>query len=186
MTDRIEADAYMTPPGLAEAICDRLAKSVSPSAKVLEPSAGTGNFLRAAQRLWPSAVGLELDPERAAQSGSHCLDSLTLPPSQAFDLVIGNPPFSLAAEFVRWAHGQLTPVGQVAFLLKLSFLSGKKRVAKLYSDFPLAELHPIVGRAKFRGDMNSTDNQEYGLFVWRPGAPGTLKPHIHWKAQDED
>ena len=183
MTERIAADAYMTPPKLARAICQGL--PYSGFKRILEPSCGIGNFLPPIRERWPEAslTAVELDPERARASDALYTDALKLPPSGVFDLVIGNPPFSLASEFVEWSHGQLVAGGILAFLLKLSFLTGKDRVENLYSRFPLCSLFPIVGRAAFRTDVKGTDNHEYGVFVWQKGYIGSalLGNHIAWK-----
>jgi len=185
VTKRIASDAYMTPPKLAHAICQ--AMPYTGFKHILEPSCGVGNFLPAIRAKWPGAslTAVELDAERAQVSGAYCADALKLPSAAHFDLIIGNPPFSLASEFVEWSHGQLVDGGIVAFLLKLSFLSGKDRVENLYSKFPLCSLFPIVGRPPFRTETKATDSHEYGVFVWQKNYVGSalLGRHICWKEE---
>lgn len=47
--DRVPRDAYQTPPELALAICQRLALAGMRPGEIVEPSAGSGAFVRAAR-----------------------------------------------------------------------------------------------------------------------------------------
>ncbi len=56
--------------------------------RVLEPSCGDGAFLRHL----PQAVGLEIDPQ-VCPPGAQRLDFFAYPEHEAFDTIIGNPPY---------------------------------------------------------------------------------------------
>lgn len=175
MAERIENDAYMTPRNLAFAICTRLT-DLQPQT-IMEPSAGNGAFLDAAFSVWPDAhefYACEKDPKLAAGIMSWAsvanADFLTLKPTLAVDLVIGNPPYNDAEAFVRTSMRWVRPGGYVAFLLRLSFIASQSRVAGLYAEFPIFSLAAIAPRPSFT--VGGNDNSEYGLFVWKRGHTG--------------
>lgn len=172
---RQDDDAYFTPEPLAREICGRLARAlpVQPR-RVLEPSAGAGAFVTAARAAWRGAAITSVDyvaAHRAAceRAGSRFFHadflSLERPALAQADLVVGNPPYALAEEFVRHALKALHPGASVAFLLRLSFLASQDRLLGLYREWPLRWLFPIAGRPSFTPD-GRTDASEYGLFVW--------------------
>lgn len=172
--ERIANDAYFTPRGLAAAICQRLHDDLQfvPS-DVLEPNAGGGAFVDAARTEWPSAhVHGEDVAGEWPQPGSI---------SRAFELAIGNPPFSIAEEQVRSTAARLCDGGYLAFILRLSFLGGQKRAA-LYEAHPLRYLIPITPRPSFTPD-GKTDASEYAVFVWQRGYAdhAEILPHLRWQ-----
>jgi hypothetical protein len=189
---RLANDAYFTPPALAAAICRVLVHEVVGAVgDILEPSAGSGSFVRAARVAWAQATICAEDIDQAA------VDALNLwgaedrrftanvpSPNHAssFSLVIGNCPYTNAEEHVRAALARTRHGGYVAMLLRLSFLAGAKRAA-LYIEHPLWALIPIAGRPSFTGKGN--DNSEYGVMIWRVGFAGpglgVMKPLI-WRA----
>lgn len=163
--ERRPADFYATPSWVTRLILPHLGTPRS----VLEPAAGEGAIMREARAFWPKAnvVGTELDPERAASSGSLCADALTTEP-RGYDLIITNPPFSLAEEFVRWAIAAQEGVGTSAFLLRLAFLESQGR-AKLHRQFP-SDVFVLPRRPSFTN--GGTDMAAYAWFVWGPGRGG--------------
>ena len=104
-------------------------------------------------------------------------------------MVIGNPPFSLAAEHVAAAYQTLTPGSHIAFLLKMDFKSGAKRAAEFWPQFPYKFEIPVVGRASFKTtELASNDTHELSVFLWEVGWTGpsvTQWPHIYWKERRE-
>jgi hypothetical protein len=163
--ERIGNDAYLTPPALALAICRRLHMLGVRPTRVLEPGAGLRAFMDAAEATWPEAAvtGWDLAPQRP---GVFCGDFLALPRTDAYSLVLGNPPYLLAEEFVHAGLRHAAPGGFVAFLLRLSFLGGQRRASTIYAARNLRYLAPIAPRPSFTPD-GKTDAAEYALFVWR-------------------
>ena len=180
--DRAANDAYYTPAPLALAICEQLSKIVPAPRTILEPSVGSGAFLKAARARWPqSIIGVEdvdqaglrtLRAERRGSPGSTGGD---------YDLIIGNPPYLDAERHVRLALERLAFGGHLAFLLRVGFIASQER-AKLYRAHPIRWLIPIIGRPSFTGN-GKTDPTEYAVFCWRRGFTGNgeILSGLEWR-----
>lgn len=197
--ERRQYDAYYTDQRLADAICAKLNKlfvdvGVSiPS--ILEPACGRGAFIRAARKTWPDAYihAQDIDPnvteQMAKDAGASKLSGFSRPSDnykpKDFRLVISNPPFNQAEAFVERAFDhQMSKDGYVAFLLRLSFLCGKRRLDSIYRKHGVPNLIPIVPRPSFTED-GKTDASEYSLFLWegehnRMGPPCVFDA-IEWR-----
>lgn len=79
-----------------------------------------------------------------------------------WDVVITNPPFSLAAEFIRHA---LPLAPWVVMLLRLNFLGSAKRSAFFRKEMP--DVYVLPNRPSFTED-GRTDATEYAWMVWTP------------------
>lgn len=191
---RREMDAYMTPLPLAQAICRRLtALGINPKL-ILEPSAGTGNFIRAAYETWHHARidAIEPDLNRAGsltrlrtEAGFTVCTKIDIGTFEtAFvagrpGLILGNPPYSHALEHVRLA---LDLGHYTAFLLRMSFLASQERVREFWDKQPesgasLRFLIPLAERPSFTG--KGTDNSEYAVYVWERGYKGRAEITKH-------
>jgi hypothetical protein len=95
----------------------------------------------------------------------HCpIDFVEEPPDPGFDVVICNPPFSLAREFVETS----LPLGDwVLMFLRLNFLGSARRNAFFRRRMP--DVYVIPDRPSFTAD-GKTDSIEYAWFVWPPGS----------------
>lgn len=92
---------YLTPRAVRQRLLD-LVGSLPPRARVLDPGAGSGEFLLDVKERWPDAAlfGFEVDPDLAdlcrgahGLAGVRTCDALAEPAAPEFDLVIGNPPY---------------------------------------------------------------------------------------------
>jgi hypothetical protein len=102
-------------------------------------------------------------------------DFLSFDDEYGFDMVFGNPPYSLAEEFVRHAYDLIGLNDYVFFLLRLSFLEGIKRGRGLFKDIPLKRVYVCSRRPSFfssDGDRHTTDTLAYGMFLWQCGYTG--------------
>lgn len=81
-------------------------------------------------------------------------------------LIITNPPFSRASEFIEKSLSQ-SGEGAVALLLRLSILGSVKRLPLFRQYGPPSFLYVITPRPSFDGVR--TDHEEYGWFVWLCG-----------------
>jgi hypothetical protein len=83
------------------------------------------------------------------------------------DLLITNPPFSLAMEFILHAR-KIFPGTPLCFLLRLNFLESQKRASFFKTAMP--DVYVLPKRPSFMG--NGTDATGYGWFIWRPALEG--------------
>jgi len=149
----------------------------------LEPSAGDGAIIRSVSKFSkidgdtivkydPLWVAYEIQPRFKEP-----LEAL-VPPSQVtidnfLDLggrlslgvvptvVIGNPPYSSALDFVKKAM-ELKP-HYICFLLRISFLGSEERSNFMRVNMP--DVYMLPNRPSFRG--NGADTSEYAWFCWK-------------------
>lgn len=91
-------------------------------------------------------------------------------PDEKYDLIITNPPFSMAIEFITKALTQVKEGGYVVMLLRLNYLGSKKRKTFYDVNFP-ESLYVHHKRISFirEGQKSGTDSIEYAHFVWEKG-----------------
>jgi hypothetical protein len=177
--ERRENDYYPTDPRLCTAMCQRLSR-LHPKA-ILEPGAGAGNFVRACKAQWfdapVTAVEIVGGNEQALSDAgaTHVWTSDFLEDNQCFtgephwgkhryDLIIGNPPYSLVEAFVQRSIMLLDPYDSIlALVLKFHFFGSRKRV-DLLARFPHYAAFPIVPRPDFTGE--GRDTAEYVMVTW--------------------
>lgn len=157
---RNKDDLYETPEWLTEAIVPilqtRLAHVESPF--VLEPAAGKGRMVRVLEKYFDKIVATDINDDPP-------VDFLKEPPRPEFDLIITNPPFIRAMEFVEQAlKWRRRPDSVVAMMLRLNFLGSKKRAKWLREHPPAVYVTPA--RPSFRPD-GRTDSIEYAWFLWQ-------------------
>ena len=172
-TERHESDFYATPRWTVHRLLEVLHLR---GGDWLEPGAGEGDLIRAVAETGRNDINwtaLELRPE----CKSH-LEKLKPRPEiiitdkfigapererplrgRRFDVAFGNPPFSLAIEFIRECF---EVADRVVFLLRLNFLatSSRSRFMRTYAP----DIYVLPQRPSFNG--RGTDSQEYAWFVW--------------------
>jgi hypothetical protein len=84
------------------------------------------------------------------------------------DLIITNPPFNIALDFLQKS---LKESKTVVYLLRLNFLGSQKR-KEFWQSNPPTHLFTLAKRPSFTG--KGTDATEYAWFVW-DGGGGILK-----------
>lgn len=162
---RDRRDFFATP-----AWCVRAILAHIPSGDVLDPCAGDGSILATVNYEHPDGRqnGYELDPVRASVArerglGIETRDALAVEAWRSADVILMNPPFRLAEEFVRRALAEARSNTWVVALLRLNWLAGMKR-AKFHRDHP-SNVYVLPRRPSFTG--KGTDACDYGWFVWR-------------------
>lgn len=176
-------DHYPTP----KEVCDLMVSLALPTAKkILDPGCGTGIFGRSAREQWPDAVigGVDMYdyPDPAGNMESYNLvvkeDYLTYQPDEKYDLIIGNPPYRVAQQFIMHSRDLLASAdAQLMFLLRLSFLESAKRFNNLW---PVYRPHTVVvcsNRPSFTGD-NHSDATAYGIFIW--SGESATRTEVQW------
>jgi SAM-dependent methyltransferase len=187
---RDETDFFETPAWAVHAILPHLPHLPS-GGRVLDPGCGTGAILRALTGKAPlqagvlgppfeltDLYGVELDPARAekarrvffaARLEHHVtVADFLLPSGETFDLVVGNPPYSLALEFVERSL-ELTRHrrGTVAMLLRLCWLGSQER-ASFHREHP-SDVYVLPRRPSFCLSV-SCKNKKAGC-SWRVVLP---------------
>jgi len=177
---RKKSDFYETPYSLTEQFLQ-----VFPWLNVktvLEPAAGDGAITKVVERF---ALGSVEAYDPMTHEGydflSHSFD-------KKYDLVITNPPFSLAEQFIKKAKA--VSKRYVAFLLPLSYLHGKGRYDRVYTDltFPLREVlvftrYPMLGEPLREDGKYHTGMMVYAWYLWDKEYEG--KPTISWLDNNE-
>jgi len=157
---------------------------------ILDPCSGDGAILEVAHEVFPEAEkrGLEIDPIRCALANvkpgnmmTKLGDALALPTwadekGKRPDLICTNPPFSLAMPFLERALAEVAEGGDVAFLLRLAWLSSLDRVAfhkKHPSDVYVLDRRPSFAaslKCKARKKTGCTYRTMLALSAVRPKA----------------
>jgi hypothetical protein len=187
---RINNDKYETPPDL----CDFLVKTLvnggyipkleNETGLILEPSAGSGNFVEAlynniSQGWVVHALDIEVTQELIDKCPVTFERNFLEYKGAKYDVIVGNPPFSEAEAHIRHALTLLRPGGVLAYLLRLPTLESKQRI-DLWKSFPPEKVYCLAERPSFTG--KGTDATAYALFVWRRGYNGLSNLEVvSWK-----
>lgn len=175
-------DQYFTRPALAKAVVEWA--ELKPGMKVLEPSCGAGNLVR-----WmPDGVevtAMDIDqqvlnawPEEMLrpnvdQVGGDFLD--TKLPSDAFDMVIMNPPYGFigsgagrkAADRVHVQHA-LRMAPHVIVLARANFLWGQERYQHIFRFNQLTRMAVLTHRPSYWGPAllpgQDAARHDFGVF----------------------
>jgi len=135
--------------------------------RVWEPAAGSGSIVAALREALPGAwiMGSDIAPRGAAVVQLDFFGSTMI---QGWDLIITNPPYRLAEQFVRHAHKLVRDGGFVVMLLRAAFLEARARRA-FWQEFPPSQVFFLERRPRFRGPNTDggTDTAMYAWFVWR-------------------
>lgn len=177
---RAAYDTYLTPPGNVAVAFDFLVEHEplleSPfSPRILDLGAGEGVWGQVAREYWPAAFihGVELRalPKPADYNIWSNVDMRSWSNNydcKPFDLVVGNPPYSLAEEAVRIGLQHVCPGGMVMLLLPLTFLASQSRRDGLYREYPLTYFAQFSQRISWTGN-GKTPPRDHALFCWRKG-----------------
>lgn len=156
-------DLYETPEWMTQAAVELVTTRldhVKGPLNILEPAAGGGKMVKVLKEAWPDATIHAQDIR-----GTPSIDFLKQAPKAAYDLIITNPPFSRALEFIQHAlKFRRDEQSVVAFILRLNFLGSRKRAQWLRDHQPAVHVSPK--RPAFT-DNGKTDSCEYAWFLWQ-------------------
>lgn len=174
-------DYYPTPISTVESALAILPSGFAPLF-ILDPGAGDGVWGRGAARRWryTEIHGVEL--RDVDQNGAYDIwykntDFRLLNYSCKYDLVMGNPPYKYAEEFIRLSLKHLRDGGYLVFLLRLAFLEGQERGKGLWQRLPPKAVHVCSARPSFTGN-GKTDATAYAVFLWEKAWQGI--PTLGW------
>lgn len=174
---RVAEDFYATDPAAVDklfAALDRVGKYISPKS-FLEPCVGNGNIADRVLKLYPAISStMFTDIVDRGYPNTVVGDFLTADfGNRKFDLIVSNPPYSLALEFVQKCRSLLTPDGILAMFLKIQYWEGEKRQADLWNN-PPAFCFPFSKRMATWNNGKPTDGNGkrwattmcHAWFVW--------------------
>lgn len=185
-------DRYLTPPRLARAAFERLYElygaELYGATRFLEPGAGPGTFCRIARDYGvklKDVVGVELhSSEGCAEAGYKLVkaDFLLWKTKEVgqprFDLIVSNPPFTYAEEFIRHSWSLLNIGGFMLYLARIG-LAGTKTRRALWNDVPLKEIWLCRPRPSFVSEGGS-DASEYAFFLIQKRIAKPEPPVFRW------
>lgn len=167
---RIESDYYATPPGAIQSLLCNYEIADTKGAAILEPSAGNGIIIeelrKAGYTNYIHAIEIR---EEEKENLKRLADTVQIgnffdaDPAITYDVIIGNPPYSQAQEFIDKALSLLNPGGRLIFLLRTNFLESQKRFV-WWQDKPPTRLFVLSKRPSFTG--KGTDATSYSWFIW--------------------
>ena len=177
-------DRYDTPPEVTRAFLQAFEREERwwgvERLIIWEPSAGSGAMIGPLRETYPDAEICASDLYPRAE-GVREVDFLDTDDAPAIvDMIITNPPFRLAEQFLRHAMKVIADEGTVILLLRAGFLESRRR-ENLLEEFPPSEVYFLRSRPKFTGPNTNggTDTAMYAWFVWRKGErPDHFEGHI--------
>jgi hypothetical protein len=175
---REKEDYYTTPSWAVRRLLE--AWTPTPSGTLVEPAAGNGAIIRAMAAA-PAAIAIsrwrafEIRDEERETLSALCPTVIgDFLPRPGADLVepdplvtawIGNPPFSLAFDFIVECMRRF-PCAYGVFLLRLAFAASAERCAFMRANPP--DVLALPDRISFDGEGG--DSTDYGWFVFHPVA----------------
>lgn len=177
-------DVYSTAPWCV----DRLLEAWTPSGGLwLEPGAGSGAIIRAVNARRSDVTWHAVETRATCRPELEALGATVTiadflaedrPEWSACSVVIGNPPFHSAFEFVERSLA-VAPDAEVCLLLRLAFMASESRCSFLRANPP--SVYVLPNRPSFTPD-GKTDSADYGWFVFGdvsrkfgPGGWGELR-----------
>ena len=176
-----QRDEYDTPPPALWALlkAERLG---SKGARILEPSAGTGNLVVPLR-----AAGFEVTASDISDRGcpdcavADFFDLTELP--AGCEILLTNPPYYCVEKFVR--HALALQPRLLVLLLRLAFMEARRRT-DILEDAGLARIHvfdrrlPMMHRSSWTG-KKANSGMAFAWFLWERGyrGPATID-RIKW------
>lgn len=203
---RHKFDEYITPKPYIKAVIESFEGALSweltsGSCRVLDPGAGTGNWGSVLSDELPRSVdydyeihGVELQGmEKPAGYDLWYNDSdfITWQPQYEYDIILGNPPFKYAEQFLDRAFELTSENGIILFLLRNQFSESKKRYTKYFSksEKKPATISQSVRRIPWYYDQTGskkTNDSAFAMYLWVKGEPisNTIFEWLDWEIDE--
>ena len=156
---RRESDFYRTPPEAINTFLD--AFELYPFLYILEPCAGDGAIIKEiGKRMKKIVTAVEIRPEEKdnlLQSGADSVyisDFLKWEPEFPVEVIISNPPYSIAQEIIEHCFN-IAPKADIIMLLRQGFLSSKER-RPFWDEHPVTQYYPLSKRPSFGTSLKCT------------------------------
>ena len=141
---RVENDYYATNPKAVEMLFERYEVRGN---TFLEPCVGGGHIAKAVDKLIGDKLEetTYLDIVDRGYPNTIVKDFLQYKTNKRYDIIISNPPYSLAQEFIEKSLSLLSSKGHCIMFLKLQFLEGAKRKEFLKNIHPNTYMFLEIG-----------------------------------------
>lgn len=181
---RVDNDYYATDPAAVYRLLNEWSVY---GRRFLEPCVGSGHIADAVLDFFGEKMhATTLDIVDRGYPGTIVQDFLTWETDSRFDLIITNPPYSLASEFVEKCMTLLSEAGWLAMFLKIQFLEGQKREA-LFRKYPPKYIYVFRNRMATWSNGRCVDPDTgkrwattfcNAWFVWQNGNKD--EPIVRW------
>jgi len=185
-------DYYITPAWCTQAVLEYLGTiAVRDGGRVLDPGCGTGEIFtellewhaKFPKRRDLNVIGVELDRERAKSAvgkGAKILCTDFLRSNRIielcpFDLVIMNPPFSLAMEFWERSMSLIEFGASIIMFGRRGLVEGKARKHMWEKGSGWRNECVFPKRPTCREGKKGNDSTSYSWFRWTKGYPGATQ-----------
>jgi hypothetical protein len=185
LRERQEEDFYKTDVKTIKALIDKLIENnmIDFDDVFIEPSVGDGVIIDTISNYTSNYVKyLAYDIVDRGFNNTKIQDFLTVESFNLEDkkMIIGNPPYKLATEFVEHSLDLLDDGEYACYLLKIQFLEGKKR-RKMFEKYPPKHVWVFSER---QGCLKNGEQQEHNsavCYCWHIFQKGFVgKPTIDW------
>ena len=174
--EREPNDFYSTDPKAVRALMKRL--QVSKDTMIYECACGSGNLSKELESMGYKVISTDLIDRGYGTAGVDFLKVQTIPDKC---MILTNPPYKYTTEFIAKAMELQKQGGVSAFLLNISYLSGKARYRDIYMKGWLEKVYVFSNRVHcFKNDINTGHSSpvNYAWYIFRKGHQG--QPVIEW------
>lgn len=187
---RVDNDFYATDPKAVKMLLNtHILDMPYCGISFLEPCVGQGHIAEEVKKYFKENKDINvtvLDLIDRGYPNTEITDYLTWQSSEKYDLIITNPPYSLAKEFVEKSMKHINSSGKIAMFLKIQFLEGQKR-KELFEKYPPKYIYVFRNRMATWNNGQSIDPSTgkkwattmcHAWFIWEKGSK--TEPIIRW------
>ena len=182
---RVENDYYATNPKAVEMLFERYEVRGN---TFLEPCVGGGHIAKAVDKLIGDKLEetTYLDIVDRGYPNTIVKDFLQYKTNKRYDIIISNPPYSLAQEFIEKSLSLLSSKGHCIMFLKLQFLEGAKR-KEFFEKYPPKYIYVFRNRMATWNNGSEVDPNTskrwattmcHAWFIWEKDS--NTEPIIRW------
>ncbi len=174
--ERAANDFYSTDPRAVRALMERM--QVDKSTVIYECACGSGNLSVELLNMGYNVLSTDLINRGYGTAGVDFLQVKQIPENC---MILTNPPYKYANEFIKHAMQLQEQGGMVAFFMNVSYLAGKARYAEIYSKRWLEKVFIFSNRVHCYPNGTPTGHSSpvnYAWFLFRKGFDGM--PTIEW------
>ena len=168
-------DFYQTPYPMTAALVEHLA-DVPRDTAICDPCVGSGAIVDVLRQSFPASWGFDKFVEFESQQKRDFLHYM-----QPLDLIVTNPPFNAATDFIEHSMKVAT---KAWFLLPLDYLSSKQRFERVYqndafycSDVRVFSRSPMLSQEK-QETISATGKITYAWYCFKKGQGQATMGHF--------